>query len=85
MEKDNKHPINDEDLFVRKIGIWILSRFERWDAMFNWIYQLLDNDGDGHLSPKECGKQFEIFGVAPTHIRDIFEYFDEDGNGIVTR
>ena len=52
-QNKDKHPIEDPDMFVRRIGYWILERFERWDALYMWIYQLLDDDGNGEITPKE--------------------------------
>ncbi|CAD8084761.1 unnamed protein product [Paramecium sonneborni] len=85
IEEQQKHTKNDKDLFVRKIGFWILDRFERWDGLFNWIYQLLDDNGDGQLTPKECAAQLNTFAVSMVHVREIFEYMDEDGDGILLR
>ena len=56
------HSVDDPDMFVRRMGYWILNRllkfkncgrFERWDSLYMWIYQILDDNGDGNLIPKE--------------------------------
>lgn len=50
------HTLDDPDMFVRRMGYWILNRFERWDTLYMWIYQMLDDDGDGLLTAKEAAE-----------------------------
>lgn len=49
-ENNTPHTIDDPDMFVRRLGYWILNRyfvinifkhyfrFERWDSLYMWIY-----------------------------------------------
>jgi hypothetical protein len=44
---------------------------------------LLDEDGNGLMDPNECLKQFDTFDVPVFHVKELFEYLDEDGDGAI--
>lgn len=87
------HTLDDPDMFVRRMGYWIINRwvfifiirFERWDALYMWIYQILDDNGDGKLYPEEVKHQFEVFAVPVIHIKELYYYLDENGDSVIER
>lgn len=46
---------------------------------------MLDDNGDGNLTPQEVAHQFKIFEIPTIHVKEIFYYLDEEGNGIIER
>ena len=52
---------------------------------FTDMFEIIDEDGDGVISPREWSKYSKAIGVAPAHAAESFRVMDVDGDEKVSR